>query len=346
MDPSRARQRTVHRRGRAALSRPPAEDPAQGLEQGARVSGRRRLVSLAFGVLVLAGGAWLVARNAADLRDAARDVGVGAVVASAALAVVGTVLIEQVWFALLRGLGVLAPPVEAAGVFFVSQLGKYLPGSVWPIVAQMEFGRRWGTPRRTMLTANILMLAMLTATGLVVGAVLLPWSSGEGLAHYWWLLLLLVPLLVCLHPRTLPAVLDRLLGLVGREPLQIRVSGRAMVQAMLWSLAVWLVMGLHLVVLVRALGATGADPVAAAVGGMALGWAAGLIFIPAPAGAGVREAVLVLTLTPQVGAGPALAVALASRMVLLLADVLLAAVGALTGAGVARSGRERGRQQG
>lgn len=279
--------------------------------------------------MVLVGGALLVVANARGLRAAVETIGPGVIALAAILGLVGTVLIGQVWFALVRGLGVAAPPVEAASVFFVSQLGKYLPGSVWPVVAQMEFGRRWGTPRRTMLTANILMLSLITTTGLVVGAVLLPWSSSDGLARYWWTLLLLVPLLVCLHPRTIPAVLDRVLSLVGREPLDARVGWRSMLVAVLWSFGVWVVMGLHLLVMTKALGATGGTAVAAAVGGMGLAWAAGLLFIPAPAGAGIRDAVLVATFAPQIGSAPALAVALASRVLLLLADVVLAALGAV-----------------
>jgi hypothetical protein len=305
--------------------------PAPGEEQPVGTSAARarsRLLSIAVGVAVLALGGWLVARNADDLRRAAADIGVGAICLSGALAVAGTVLIGQVWLVLLRGLGVSAQRRDAFGVFFVSQLGKYLPGSVWPVIAQMEFGRRWGAPRRVMLTANILMLAVVAATGLTVGAALLSWSSNGGLARYGWALVFLVPLLACLHPRVIPAALDLLLRAVGREPLRVQPTGRSMLAAMACGFAVWLVMGLHLLVMTQALGADGPRAVAAAVGGMGLGWAAGLLFIPAPAGAGVRDAVLVATFAPQIGTSEALVVALASRVLLLLADVVLAAVGA------------------
>lgn len=281
-----------------------------------------------FGLAVLAGAVWLVIRNADDLRVIVADLGLAAVIVAGVLGLVGTILIGQVWFALLSGLGVAAPRFEAGRVFFISQLGKYVPGSVWPVVAQMEFGRQWKTPRRTMLTANILMLAVLAATGLITGAALLPWSTDGGLGRYWWTLLFLPPLLVSLHPRTIPAVLDRAFRLVGREPLDVRASARSMLAATIWSFAVWLVMGLQLLTLVRALGVVDLTAVPASVGGMGLAWAAGLIFIPAPAGAGVRDAVIVATFAPHVGSAPALAVALASRVLLVLADVLLAVAGA------------------
>jgi hypothetical protein len=212
-------------------------------------------------------------------------------------------------------------------VFFVSQLGKYLPGSVWPVLAQMEFGRRMGIARRIMFVANMLMLAVVAATGLVAGAVLLPWSSPDGLQRYWWTLLLLVPLAVGLHPKAVPAVLRCAFRLARRPDPGLLIEARGVRAALVWGVLTWLFLGVHLLVMTRALGASGSTAIAAAVGGMGLAFAAGLIFIPAPAGAGVRDAILVATLSDQIGAADALAVAVASRAILLAVDAVLAGAG-------------------
>lgn len=243
------------------------------------------------------------------------------------LAVVGALLFERSWYALLRGLGVTVGRRDATSLFFVSQLGKYLPGSVWPVLAQMRFGSRWGIPRRVMFAANMLLIAAIVATGVTVGGLLLPWSSPGGLARYWWLLLLLGPLVVVLHPRLLPTLLDEVLERVGREPTQVRLTGRGLAASIGWAVAAWVGYGGHVLVLAGAYGTPDVAEVAAATGGIALGWAAGIAFIPVPAGAGVRDGVLTLTLAPLLGAAPALAVALASRVVILVVDVLLAAAG-------------------
>lgn len=290
---------------------------------------RRRWPQLLVAALVLAGGAFLVWRRADDLAAAVDELSLGRFVLSGLLAIAGTVLIQLIWAALLRGFGAHPGGRDAAAVFFVSQLGKYLPGSVWPVVAQMQFGLRWGVPRAVMFAANVLLLGMVTASGIAVGAVLLPWSSPDGLTTYWWLLPLLVPLLAGLHPRTVPAVLDVLLRRLKREPLGVTLSGRGVGASAAWALATWVVLGLHVVVLVGAFGDVGARELAAAIGGMGLAWAAGIAFIPAPAGAGVRDTILVLTLTPIIGSPAALTVALASRLLLLVADVVLAAAGAV-----------------
>jgi hypothetical protein len=305
------------------------DQPVRDQPDGRRGRTRAQILSVVVGLVVLGLGTWLVARSTADLRVTVSDLGITAVVVGGVLALVGTVLIGAVWLILLRGLGVTAPPTEAARVFFVSQLGKYVPGSVWPALAQMEFGQRWRAPRRTMLAANALMIALLTASGLVTGAALLAWSSNGGLGKFWWMLLLLPPLLVLLHPRAIPKVLDWLFKRIGREPLNARVSTGSMVAATALSFAVWLVMGLHVMTFVSALGPSGPVVACAAIGGMGMAWAAGLIAVPAPAGAGVRDAVLVATFAPLIGTTSAFAIALASRLLLLVADVTLALAGAL-----------------
>jgi hypothetical protein len=321
----------------AGLDDPPARRDDTDPTPAAAPSKLRERVGVLFILLVLAAVAWTVAANRTSFAGTLDRVGAGGVLLSLVGGIVGVGATGQQWRTVLGGLGVGFGVAEGSKVFFVSQLGKYLPGSVWPVLAQMEFGRRWGAPRRTMFAANILLLATVTATGLVTGAALLPWSSSGGFTKYWWTLLILGPLVVALHPATIPAVIDRVLAIFGREPLGVRATGRSMRLATAWGFGVWVLMGAHVLVLTHAFGAHGVKAVAAAVGGMALAWAVGLIFIPAPAGAGVREAVLVATFAPQIGTSPALAVALASRVLLLLADVVLAGVGAAVRP--ARSGR-------
>lgn len=279
------------------------------------------------GVLVLAGGAWLIYRDHVGLVEAYDNVGIKVLLLSGVLAVLGTVCIEQLWLQVLLGLGAKVDRRQAGAVFFVSQLGKYLPGSVWPVLGQIQFGRRMGVARRTMLAANILMIVTVCATGLIAAAATLPWAARDGLHGMSWVFVLLLPLVACLHPRAIPGLIDACLRIVHKEPLRLRVDGSRMIAAVAWGFLTWLLLGGHLLLMTRALGASGGSAFGAAVGGIGLAFAAGLLFIPAPAGAGLREAVLVATFADTIGTTNALAVALASRVLLVVADVLLAVAG-------------------
>jgi len=177
------------------------------------------------------------------------------------------------------------------------------------------------------MAANVITLALSLTVGLILAAALLPFSSPNALGRFWWTFLLLPPLIACLHPRALPALLDRLFCLFKREPLNERLTGRSVVTALLWGALSWVLLGLHLYVITHALGAHGAQALAASVGGMAFAVAIGVIFIPAPAGAGIRDVALVAALSGRLGATDALAAALTSRVILVLADLALAGLG-------------------
>ncbi len=142
---------------------------------------RRRLLRLLLATLIVVGCAYLLARESGDLASAARRLSPARVGLSAVIAVAGSMCMGRAWLALLHGFGVRVDRGDAAAVFYTSQLGKYVPGSVWPVLAQVRLGARWGAPRRVMLGASILLLTMLTVTGIMVGALLLPWSSPDGL---------------------------------------------------------------------------------------------------------------------------------------------------------------------
>lgn len=299
---------------------------------------RGTLVPALIGVVAVAIAVVVVVRNRHQLHDSVHRLGWLTVLESLALGIAGVFVLVFLWRSVLRGLGVETELPAASHVFFLSQLGKYLPGSVWPVVSQMEFGRRRGIARRTMLAANVITLAISLAVALVIAAVLLPLSSPAALHRFWWTFLLLPPLLACLHPRAIPAMLDLLFRLLRREPVGQRLTGRSVVEAVAWAIVSWLFLGLHLFVIIRGLGATGTDSLAAAIGGAAFAVAVGVAFIPAPAGAGVRDAVLVLTLTPSIGSTSALAAALASRVLLVVADLVLAAAGAAVPSGTPRVG--------
>jgi uncharacterized membrane protein YbhN (UPF0104 family) len=62
-------------------------------------------------------------------------------------------------------------------------------------------------------------------------------------------------------------------------------------------------------------------------GAYALAWSAGFVIVFFPGGIGPREAVLVAVLSPVMPAASALVVALASRMVMTIGDLLWAGAG-------------------
>lgn len=281
----------------------------------------------------LGAAAWKLFDDRHDFVGTFERIGAVPVVASVACGLVGVGATYPMWRETLKGLGVTLPVRDGARVYFVTQIGKYLPGSVWPAVMQMEAGRRRGATRAKMLWANLATILISCAVGLSVAAVLLPVYDRHALNHYWWGLLALPLLMASLHPRVLPWILDRALQVLHRPPTGERLTLRCELRAAGWSLLSWAGLGAQVAVLVVASGSPGFGPVALSVGAMGLAVPLGILFIPAPAGAGIRDVVLLLVLAAVMDSGRAVAVVVGSRAILVLCDVLLAAAAGLAGAG-------------
>lgn len=297
----------------------------------------RRSVRWALGVLavgLLLGSLW---QQRAGLADALARIDLSVVLLSSALALVALVASMMAWRALLIAAGHRLAVPTAARLYFLTQIGKYLPGSIWPVVAQMELGREQGVSVGASGVGAVLNLLIGIGTGVVVGLVALVVSGGSA-SDYWWLAFCLPVLLVVLRPAVVRKALTIVLRLTRRPVQDIELQGRGMAAAAGWSLVMWLFFGLHVYVVADAVGDPGS--VARSVGAYALAWVAGFLVFFAPAGAGARELSLVLLLSPPLGRTEALAVAVISRVVGIVADAVVALAGVAAGRPHPREGVE------
>jgi hypothetical protein len=162
-------------------------------------------------------------------------------------------------------------------------------------------------------------------TGLLVALVTLPFVPAS--TPYRWALLAAPVLLVLLYPGVLNSVIGRLLRLARQTPLEARLTAGPLLRAMAWSFASWLCYGLQIWILATRLGAPAGKTALVAVGGFAFAWSIGFVVVFAPAGAGVRDVLLLVMLGSVVPTGEATAIVLVSRVLMTVGDLLGAAIG-------------------
>jgi hypothetical protein len=253
-------------------------------------------------------------------------VSLGAALAAVAAGILATF---QCWRAVLADLGGRLPALAGARVFFLGQLGKYLPGSLWPVMAQMELGRDHQVPERASGSAVAVFLLVLVGSGLALAAGTVPLLGADAVHAYWWLLAVLPLTLLVLVPTVLNRLLAVVMRLARRSQLPAALSARGMLRAAGWALVSWLAYGLHVWVLAAQFGAGGPPLVARATGAFAAAWCAGFLLVVAPAGAGVREAALVLLLGGVLTRPEATVVAVVSRLLFVVGDLGWAAAALL-----------------
>jgi glycosyltransferase 2 family protein len=234
----------------------------------------------------------------------------------------------MVWRSVLADLGSRLSLGDAARIMFIGQLAKYVPGSVWPVLGQMELGAQRGVPRSRSAVSVLLSSVIMIFTGGLVAAASLLFAEPGSAGRYLWFLLVVPVGLALLSPPVLNGMVNLTLRLLRRPPLQQGVGLRGLTVSACWALLGWILNGAMLYVLMRRLVGHGAKIALVSIGGYALSWVAGFVAVFAPAGAGVREAVMLGVLSTQASTSVALIVALVSRALSVVADATAGAVGA------------------
>jgi len=237
----------------------------------------------------------------------------------AALIALGLVAALGAWARLVP----TAAAFDLAPGFFLAQLAKYVPGSVWQGVGQVMDAVRLGIGKGTAAVAYVVQMATQTVAGAVIaGLVLVGRPSG-------WLFAagVLAPLSIVflnrnwmqaalrLASRVAPGRLGHLPGTVPGQAAILQATALSLVTMITMSLAYALVLP----------GALEMTTVFVSVGAFALAWVVGLLVLPVPSGLGIREFLLVAALAGAHGTAAVLAAAIILRLVVIVVEALLAA---------------------
>lgn len=288
-------------------------------------------VAVIVAVLALAG--YVLAGQWHKVRPEIAKLSAGSLLAALAVGVAAVACSVPAWRQLLAIVepGHRLPLPVAARIFLLGQLGKYVPGSVWVVVAQTELARRHGVPRQATATAGLLAMGVSLGTALVTFGAFLPFGSADLRHNYWWLTFVALGVLICLTPPVVNPAVGLGLRLLRRPALEQRLTWRGMGIAAGWSFAGWLLYGVHTWLLARALGGSGAVLLPRSIGAFAVAFAIGFVIVVAPAGGGFREAALTSAFSGVLPRGAPLALALVSRALLTVADLLGGALAVVLG---------------
>lgn len=281
---------------------------------------RALVVVLVVAVVVFA---WLAIHDTwSEVKSSLRTLRVADIVVAVLAGLLSAWALFRAWRTILHGLHAdTLHGRDARTMFFCSQLGKYVPGSVWPAVIQSEIGTRSGVPRSVVLSSYTFALVAGVGMGglFAVGTLTHPVPGWMQVAAVGALMGGLLLCIAFVHPSGSQRLWRRLLGSRvppgGLPDLDVATT----VRTLAWTTLGWAALGLHAWVLARPFGASAADAVFVA-GSFALAWVAGIAALPLPAGAGLREAVLVVTLGALIGKPEAISVALISRLLMIIND--------------------------
>lgn len=284
-----------------------------------------RLVGTLLAIVFAGALVWRGAGEMPPLDLASGQVWFG-LVAGWAFYVVSQLVAASAWRATLQVYDVTLPRFRAESQLLISQIGKYLPGGVAQFLGRAVIARADGAGTATVAGALVLEVGfVLAAAALAFAAVVLAMPAflaglADGLpgASPGWSALLAAGLL-----GAVAAVQAILWQRAGRPPL---VAARIVAPVALHLLN-FLVLGLSLWAVTRAVAPGAEAGVAHCVAIFAAAWVAGFLMPGAPGGAGVRDGIIAIGLELFVTPGAALACALAHRGASIAGDAAILGLG-------------------
>lgn len=281
---------------------------------------RWAFLGIAFALAVYA-----VMANWHQMVEAATQLSPSTIVCAAAASIGYVFLTLLSWKVVLSDLGSDLKLGPATAIFGLSQVGKYMPGGVWNIVAAAELGTDHDIPRRRSVAAMAVTVLISIVSGSALGAMAFALAPAGALSGWSYVAWAAPVFLVLLLPPVLNRCIDMAFRVLKRPALEQRLSGRGTLAATLWAVLAWVLVGVQVWIVGVDLGMTpDARTLSLAVGGYALAWVIGFIIFFVPAGAGAREGVLIAILAGTLPSAAILLLVIVSRLLLTVVDFLFA----------------------
>ena len=231
------------------------------------------------------------------------------------------------WIWIFREWGYEISYVGALRAEMVSMLAKYVPGGVWTPAARVVAMRRIGVTDAALVTGAMLLEAGLSAvSGVIVFAMSLAWVSGVN-APTIPLVTFGAVIAVLVQPRVFRPLSARVLRRLGHSALP-PIRARTMASLLLFYCGTWIVAGVGLWLLLRAVQAHSTPSTIVFLGGTsAVGAIVAVLAVFAPSGLGAREASMygmILAIAPR---GAALGATVLNRVAITIVEALLFGIG-------------------
>lgn len=232
------------------------------------------------------------------------------------------VLLIETWRRIIIASGQTLGFADAARIWFVSNLGKYVPGKVWSIAAMTVMAKEKNVSAIAAGGSSVLMQLVTVAAG--IGVVMVTGASAVDQPGVAVAIALLILLGLSVTPMLLPPLARAASSVTGRNFEVPRMPAHVVWMAIGSSIVSWIMYGIAFQLFVMGLLGTASGATTSYIAVYAASYIIGFLALFAPGGAVVRESAMVagmvrFALTSQ---ADALAVAVASRIWLTVTELL------------------------
>ena len=260
---------------------------------------------------------WTAYEERATLLNLVLSIDLGMALLS--LLVLQSVLLLEVWVwkKVFTEAGYALSFGNAFQIFYISSLGRYIPGRIWQISSAVYLLHELGVPVAQSATLSIICQFLSVVAAIVISIpVLLAWLGSVG----WNLGVVLsagvgcaLAAIIALFPSLWVGIINRVLRWAGRPKIQFSMRMRQIWKYGMIYATVWIAMGFAFATMIGSVHSFAPDMLPIAIGAFAFAYIVGYLVILVPGGLGVREGALAVALAPFLSVPVATSIALLAR---------------------------------
>lgn len=238
-------------------------------------------------------------------------------------------VLAGVWKNILRQSGYVLSYSKMFKIWFISNLGRYIPGKVWQFLGMLYLLEKEKVPKSKSFSVAVLAQALSCMAGILVMIAFLRYDFYQNLLSQspWFLLVLILfvagVITLIFYPQALQGVINWGLKLLKKEKISLNYKPRNLLFYLLSYIGCWFLFGFCFLIFIKSIFPAPFNVYFGVTGAFAGSVTIGFLAFFTPGGIGVREGVLVALLSFYFPAPVATLIALLSRLWITLVEVLL-----------------------
>lgn len=222
------------------------------------------------------------------------------------------------WKRCLKLLGIKIKYLKTAGIWFSSQLMRYIPGNIWFVFGRTEQLKKEEFPREITVLSSVIetiFILMGSATLFLVYILFI-------LKQFYLIIPLIILGLIFLHPKILLPITNFFLKIIKKPKLEIKIKYWKMLLLYLYYASIQILEGLAFALLVSSF--VKDVPFLILIAIFEGAWILGYLTFLTPSGLGAREGFMILLLKPYFPIEICVMISLISRIQWVILEVVIA----------------------
>ncbi len=251
--------------------------------------------------------------------------------ASVAVHLLTFAMFAQVWCMLMHGFGHSVPFKYGFKVAYIANLGRYIPGRIWPVFGMVYVAKKIEIPEQTAVASWAVAQLFAIPPSFAVGlAVLLihPEMLGGKMSEFIGasigileVITVVSSLILIFLPNWGIKAANVALKIIKRPTIHFDLTIRRAVSVYVGYLICWIAYGFAFWLFTRAVTSEAQVPLISGIGAFIIAYQAGYLTVFTPGGLGTRELVMYSVLQPYFGVAST-GIAIAARIWNMASDII------------------------